>query len=143
MKHFRSFSACLTIAAALSVPLWGQRGGGQGIGRVAGGVTGAATGTVNGAASGNSSATLGQRGQSRGQSEAVGGAVAIADNAKLSSRLQTLLPSGESVSKAAVGFENQGQFIAAVHAAYNLNIPFDQLKTAMTEIGRASCRERV
>jgi hypothetical protein len=62
----------------------------------------------------------------------VGGAGSITNNAALSSRVQTLLPSGESVTNAAAGFEDQGQFIAAAHAAHNLNIPFDQLKAQMT-----------
>ncbi len=62
----------------------------------------------------------------------MGGAGSITNNAALSSRVQTLLPSGESVSNAAAGFEDQGQFIAAAHAAHNLNIPFDQLKAQMT-----------
>jgi len=61
-----------------------------------------------------------------------GGAASITDNAALSSRVQTLLPGGETISNAAAGFENQGQFIAAAHAAHNLNIPFDQLKAQMT-----------
>jgi hypothetical protein len=50
----------------------------------------------------------------------------------LSAKLQTLLPSGESLSQAASGFKNEGQFIAALHVSHNLNIPFDQLKAKMT-----------
>ncbi|HXE05094.1 MAG TPA: hypothetical protein VN579_03835, partial [Bryobacteraceae bacterium] len=84
------------------------------------------------AVSDTSSATLGARGQGRGLGESAGGAGSITNNAALSSRVQTLLPSGESISSAAAGFENQGQFIAAAHAAHNLNIPFDQLKAQMT-----------
>jgi hypothetical protein len=91
---------------------------------VAGGATGAASETT--------SANVGARGQGRGLGESVGGAGSITNNAALSSRVQTLLPSGESISNAAAGFEDQGQFIAAAHAAHNLNIPFDQLKTQMT-----------
>jgi hypothetical protein len=91
-------------------------------------VAGGAAGT----ASGTTSATVGARGQGRGLGESVDGAVSITNNAALSSRVQTLLPSGESVSNAAAGFEDQGQFIAAAHAAHNLNIPFDQLKAQMT-----------
>ena len=52
--------------------------------------------------------------------------------------VQTLLPSGENVSRAAAGFENQGQFIATVHAAHNLNIPFDQLKAQITGSSQSS-----
>ena len=143
MKNYRMFSISLAIGAALSLPLWAQRGGGGGnglgLGRAVGGVTGGAAGGANGVAGGatgaaseTSSATVGARGQGRGLGESVGGAGSITNNAALSSRVQTLLPSGESISSAAAGFEDQGQFIAAAHAAHNLNIPFDQLKAQMT-----------
>ena len=89
-------------------------------------------GGASGAASETTSANVGARGQGRGLGESVGGAGNITNNAALSSRVQTLLPSGESISNAAAGFEDQGQFIAAAHAAHNLNIPFDQLKAQMT-----------
>jgi hypothetical protein len=56
----------------------------------------------------------------------------LTDNTHLASRLQTMLPSGETTAAAATGFKNTGQFVAAVHAANNLNIPFDQLKAKMT-----------
>jgi hypothetical protein len=139
MKNYRILSISLAIGATLGLPLWAQHGGGGGnglgLGRAVGGVAGGTTGVaggVNGAASETSSATVGARGQGRGLGESVGEATSITDNAALSSRVQTLLPSGETVSGAAAGFENQGQFIAAVHAAHNLNIPFDQLKAQMT-----------
>jgi len=139
MKNYRMFSISLAMGATLSLPLWAQRGGGGGnglgLGRTVGGVTGGANGVAGGAtgaASETSSATVGARGQGRGLGESVGGAGSITNNAALSSRVQTLLPSGESISNAAAGFEDQGQFIAAAHAAHNLNIPFDQLKAQMT-----------
>ena len=134
MKRYGLFSRYLTIAALLSFPLVAQRGGGggQGIGRVAGGAVGEVSGRVNGAAGGNLPATQVPKGLGRGPSDANAGAISITENARLSSRVQTLLPGGETVSKAAAGFENQGEFIAAVHAAHNLSIPFDQLKAQMT-----------
>jgi hypothetical protein len=72
----------------------------------------------------------------------VEGTLNVTHNAELPSRLQTLLPTGTTVAKAAAGFEDQGEFIAAVHVAHNLNIPFDQLKAQMTgnnsvSLGRA------
>src|SRR4029077_12180374 len=42
------------------------------------------------------------------------------------------LPSGTTVAKAAAGFEDQGELIAAVHVAHNLDIPFEPLKAQMT-----------
>jgi len=146
MKNYRILSISLAIGAALGLPLWAQHGGGGGgglgLGRAVGGVGAGATGVTRGATgagSENSSATVGARGQGRGMGETVGGgAASITDNAALSSRVQTLLPGGETISNAAAGFENQGQFIAAAHAAHNLNIPFDQLKAQMTGTSQSS-----
>jgi hypothetical protein len=56
----------------------------------------------------------------------------IQDNPNLSAKVQTLLPSGETLSQAAAGFKNEGQFLAALHVSHNLDIPFDQLKAKMT-----------
>src|SRR5215813_15383817 len=56
----------------------------------------------------------------------------IEANQKLDSKLQALLPQGESLSQAAQGFKNEGQFIAALHVSHNLDISFDQLKAKMT-----------
>src|SRR5579863_59207 len=112
------------MAAALAAsPLWAQRG--LGLGNV-GSVNGAARGGVNG----QIDAPKGPVGRGVGQS--VDGTLNVAQNAELSSRLQPLLPNGTSVASAAAGFQDQGEFIAAVHVAHNLNIPFDQLKAQMT-----------
>ncbi|HKT11412.1 MAG TPA: hypothetical protein VJW77_06250 [Terriglobia bacterium] len=56
----------------------------------------------------------------------------LAQNTKLSSKLQTLLPEGTNVQDAASGFKDLGDFVAAVHISKNLNIPFDQIKTKVT-----------
>jgi hypothetical protein len=53
-------------------------------------------------------------------------------NPKLEARLLTLLPAGTNIQDASQGFKNLGQFVAAVHVSNNLNIPFADLKTAMT-----------
>src|SRR5262245_25762578 len=58
----------------------------------------------------------------------------IARNEKLSARLQGLLPMNMTLTDAAAGFKNRGQFIAALHVSHNLGIPFDQLKAKMTGI---------
>jgi hypothetical protein len=55
----------------------------------------------------------------------------LQNNTVLSTRLQTLLPTRTNLQTAAQGFKNVGQFVAAVHVAHNLNIPFDQLKARM------------
>lgn len=53
-------------------------------------------------------------------------------SAALSARLGPLLPAGTNIQAASAGFRNLGQFVAAVHAAHNLNIPFSQLQAKMT-----------
>lgn len=59
----------------------------------------------------------------------------LSQNTQLSSRLQSLLPAGTSAQAAASGFKNLGQFVAAVHIAHNLGIPFSQLKADMVGSG--------
>jgi hypothetical protein len=56
----------------------------------------------------------------------------IESNTALAARVKPLLPEGTTMTQASSGFKNQGQFIAALHVAHNLNIPFDQLKAKMT-----------
>jgi hypothetical protein len=56
----------------------------------------------------------------------------VVKNPKLEARLLTLLPAGTSIQDASQGFKNWGQFVAAAHVSNNLNIPFTDLKTAMT-----------
>jgi hypothetical protein len=56
----------------------------------------------------------------------------LAQNAKLSEKLQPLLPADQKIRDAVSGFKDLGEFVAAVHVAHNLNIPFDQLKGKMT-----------
>ncbi len=53
-------------------------------------------------------------------------------SAALSARLGPLLPAGMSIQTAATGFRNLGQFVAAVNAAHDLNIPFAQFQAKMT-----------
>jgi len=45
-------------------------------------------------------------------------------NPALSTRLTPLLPQRVTLQDAATGFRNQGQFIAALHVAHKLGIPF-------------------
>jgi hypothetical protein len=54
----------------------------------------------------------------------------------LAGRLQPLLPAGTTVNAAAEGFKNLGQFVAAVHVAHNLDIPFSTIKTEMVTNSR-------
>ena len=58
----------------------------------------------------------------------------ISNNHGLLPKVTALLPKGMSLDQATMGFKNQGQAIAALHASRNLGIPFADLKTAMTGI---------
>src|SRR5205814_8162149 len=49
----------------------------------------------------------------------------------LAAKIQKLLPAGMTLNQASAGFKNQGQFIAALHVAKNLNVPFADLKALM------------
>jgi len=42
-----------------------------------------------------------------------------------------MLPKGMTLNSASRGFKNQGQFIAALQASHNHNLPFRDLKAAM------------
>jgi hypothetical protein len=53
-------------------------------------------------------------------------------NTKLAEKLQARLPEGTDLQKAAEGFRNLGQFVAAVNVSSNLGIPFEKLKAKMT-----------
>jgi hypothetical protein len=71
----------------------------------------------------------------------------LQSNPRLAAQVKSMLPSGSTVTDAATGFKDQGQFLAALHASQNLNIPFDQLKAHMTgssslSLGAAIKQER-
>jgi hypothetical protein len=53
-------------------------------------------------------------------------------DSKLSTRLQSLLPTGTTPKQACSGFRNLGQCVAAIHVSHNLGIPFTDLKSKMT-----------
>jgi hypothetical protein len=56
----------------------------------------------------------------------------INGNAALLAKVTPLLPSGMSLSDAASGFKSEAQFIAALHAAKDLNVSFTALKAELT-----------
>jgi hypothetical protein len=53
-------------------------------------------------------------------------------NPRFARRVRDLLPRGVNPRDAVAGFKNEGQFLAALHASKNLDIPFDQLKAELT-----------
>jgi hypothetical protein len=56
----------------------------------------------------------------------------ISSHPQLAAQVAALLPAGLTLNQASKGFKNQGQFLAALHASKDLNIPFAQLKAEMT-----------
>ena len=56
-------------------------------------------------------------------------------NTNLASKLESRLPAGTDVTKAAEGFKNLGQFVAAVNVSNNLGLDFTKVKTAMVDDG--------
>ncbi len=116
----------LSLVATLvlpALPVYAQHGGGHG-----GGPPSGAMGNPHSSAS---SSTHGNSGASSSASGAKTPSELLSRNTKLSSKLANLLPTGTDLTKAAQGFTNLGQFVAAVHVAHNLGIPFDQLKAEM------------
>ena len=55
----------------------------------------------------------------------------IDHNPRFRQRVHELLPPGVKPGEAISGFKNQGQFLSALHASKNLNIPFADLKTKL------------
>ena len=132
-----AFSLVLMTAA----PSYAQLGVGVGVGAQTGvGVRGAGVGvgtqTGVGVQAGGTQVGVGSDlgVDARAASQAKAGDVSssIESNPQLSSRVQSMLPDGSSISSASAGFKNQGQFLSALHASQNLDIPFDQLKAKMT-----------
>lgn len=59
----------------------------------------------------------------------------LPSNPRVISKIQSLLPAGMAADQAAFGFRTQIQFVAAVLAARNLDIPFGELKTRLLTQG--------
>lgn len=134
---FLCIAGLLICAEATHAQLLGRGG-------VAGGVTDTATGGVNGVVGpgGAVNAVGGVAETAKGGiATDVGNANAVATmrrNAALSSSVQPLLPKGMAPAQAAAGFEDTGHFMTALHAAHNMNIPFDRFKAETTGKGRLS-----
>lgn len=143
----KRLTTVLTVAAVFlclsALPVFAQHGGGHGGGSGVGG----GAGMGGGSGMGGSTDRGGTMGSTHGNAPTGGSTMhgqsvsnsspttLLSSNTKLSSTLQTrlgsMLPSGMSLTQAASGFKNLGQFIAAVHVSHNLDIPFSDLKAKM------------
>lgn len=134
MKRTSLLIIALAATTALTTAAWAQHGGAVGGGHDAAGSHGgppsfAADGGSHG--SNGSSHGANPNATNTGSGHAADFITRLENNTNLATRLQNMLPMGELLSQAAMGFKNQGQFIAALHVAQNLNIPFDTLKMQM------------
>ena len=60
---------------------------------------------------------------------------ALPADSKLVAKIQAMLPDGMAADQAAFGFRTQIQFVSAVFAARNLDVPFAELKTRLLSHG--------
>lgn len=125
MKMVIRFALGLAAVAAFSaLPIYAQHGHGGG----------ANPGMSN--AHSTSSSSNGKSADGKGGSNNSSASISekLTDNTKLASKLEHLLGPNTSLQMLqsdAQGFKNLGQFVAAVHVAHNLDIPFDQLRAKM------------
>lgn len=126
MKRSSVGTIALAALTALTTAAWAQHGAGAGGHGGGAAQHGAPAGAANEGSHGAGASAAGSGNAANFQTR-------LANNPNLSARLQALLPPNVPLGIAAAGFKNQGQFIAALHVANNLNIPFDQLKMDMLE----------
>ncbi|HLK50566.1 MAG TPA: hypothetical protein VKT49_20640 [Bryobacteraceae bacterium] len=131
MRHQSHWTVTVTLAAGLVTGAWAQHGGG-----VHGGSGHESHDFAADSATHSSAASSTHGSGANFESR-------LSNNTSLSSRLQPLLPAGETLQAAATGFKNRGQFIAALHVSQNLKIPFDQLKSDMTGTNHDSLGEAI
>jgi hypothetical protein len=123
------------LAASLAAFGQGRSGGAAGGGRMGGPPSGAGS---MGSSAGSMGASHGNEGSSMGNTSRPSDMgkqspdTILSRNAKLSSKLDSLLPKGTTAQQACSGFKNLGQCVAAIHVSHNLGITFDDLKAKMT-----------
>jgi len=130
MKKFITFTSVLGLVLFFTAFNGNAQGKGQGQGH-APVVTGSSQGHDVSSDHGSSKVKSDDHGEHTPKTNS-DFATRISNNPELNARILKLLPMGMDLKTAAMGFKNQGQFIAALHVSKNLNIPFDQLKAKMT-----------
>lgn len=134
MKRFTLIVTTLVLSLTMgNLGALAQRGGGRGGGPVGGASMG--RGDMRGSndmGHDNERMASMDHGMNMPSMSAKNAGQILSRNTELSSRLQSMLPSGTNMQQATAGFKDLGQFVAAVHVSHNLGIPFDQLKEKMT-----------
>jgi hypothetical protein len=129
MKRSSILTIALAATTALTTAAWAQHGAGAvGHGGAAGPPSFAGVTSSHGS---NGSGHQDANSPNTGSGRAADFESRLASNPNLSSRLQALLPPNTTLADAAMGFKNQGQFIAALHVSHNLGIDFNALKMDM------------
>ena len=133
MRYTNYFWPISILAAATftAIPASAQLGLGRATGTVGGTVSGAVGGTVQ-------TATSGPAVPAQNPAQNMEGSLRVTQNAALSTKIGPLLPSATTLPAAAAGFRSDSEFLATLHAAHNLNIPFEQLKEQTTGKGSVS-----
>ena len=138
------FILALVAMAGFSVlPAFAQHGHGGSSG--GGGGHDSHASSTSGSSHGGDSGKSGDKdGDSHGGHGGHGNLAAkLAKNPALSAKLSALLPPGTDLTKAAAGFHNMRDFVAALHASKDLGIPFDQLKAKLTGPGHENLRKAI
>src|SRR6266705_864462 len=140
MNRLSVFPVAAALVLYVGIPAFAQHAGGfgGGVGKGLGGMPS----TPGGGGRGNIGREIGSPTGEASKGDALKGSSSVrgnktagdllAQNTKLSSNLQGLLPSGTNIQNAAKGFDHLGEFVAAVHVSHNLGIAFDQLKAKVT-----------
>ncbi len=131
------FLALMATAAFLTLPALAQHGGSSGGHGGDGGHGGSHSDSSHG-----QSATADDHGHG-GHGGHGNLSAKLARDPQLAAKLQALLPTGTDLNAAAQGFKNLRDFAAAVNAAHDLNIPFDQLKAKLTGPGHENLRKAI
>jgi hypothetical protein len=137
MQRCSIWTVSLAAALSLTGAAWADHEGGGGHGPAASHGTTPTFAKQRGSDEARESHESHSGAQNSGTHSAAGAnfAARLANNPTLSARLLALMPSGTTIPQlmdAAKGFRNQGQFIAALHAAKDLGISFATLKAEMT-----------
>jgi hypothetical protein len=139
-KQKKTMTSLMLLVLCVAIGPLSAQGRGH-MGGSVGGMGGAHMGAGMGAGMGSEASTMRAGSPTTARANTMSKSqpsVALANNTRLASRTQALLPAGETVKQASAGFKNTGQFLAAVHVSHNLGIPFDQLKARTTGPQRVS-----
>ena len=124
------------VTALTAVPVAAQLGLGN------------ATSSIGGMAQGTARASIAQSaggiaGPGAGVRPELNASSAISQNTVLTARIGSLVPATTTPAAAEAGFRSDSDFVTTLHAAHNLNIPFEDLKAQTTGKGAVSLNRAI